>query len=113
LQELARVDLLAPAQPDERLALRAQALHGWLALVVRLDRLQTQLEQPAADDLRSPAERNRLAWQCDAFDQDLSRQVQQFVAQYYTPAPVDRRELDAAMDASGLSLRRRGQWQPL
>ena len=110
MQALSAVDLLEPAGPDERLALRAQALNGWLALVLRLDRLQADLDQPPAGDTRSEAERNRLRWQCDALDQDLNQQVTLFVGQYYTPAPVDRHELDAAMDACALPASRRLQW---
>lgn len=109
-QALMRVDLLSPAQPGERLALRAQVLAGWLALVVRLDTLQAALDQPDAGDSRSIVQRNRLAWQCDAFDQELSARVEQFIAQYYTPAPVDRAELDSAMESSGLAPHRRSQW---
>ncbi len=110
MQALSNVDLLAPAGPDERLALRAQVLNGWLALVLRLDRLQAELESPGAGDSRSAAERNRLSWQCDALDQDLNQQVTLFVGQYYTPAPVDRDELSAAMDACALPASRRLQW---
>jgi hypothetical protein len=110
MQSLAAVDLLAPAGPDERLALRAQALNGWLALVLRLDRLQAGLDSPPEGDTRSPAERNRLGWQCDALDQQLNQHVSLFVAQYYTPAPVDRAELSAAMDACALPASRRLQW---
>jgi hypothetical protein len=110
MQALASVDLLAPAGPAERLALRAQALNGWLALVLRLDRLQAELESPPAGDARSAAERNRLGWQCDSLDQELTQQVTLFVGQYYTPAPVDRAELSAAMDACALPAARRLQW---
>ncbi|EHR70505.1 hypothetical protein BurJ1DRAFT_1638 [Burkholderiales bacterium JOSHI_001] len=112
MQALSAVDLLTPAGPDERLALRAQALNGWLALVSRLDGLQAELDNPPAGDRRSVAERNRLGWQCDALDQDLSQQVTQFLGQYFTPAPVDRDELSAAMDACALPASRRLQWLP-
>lgn len=104
---LASIDLLAPQDPSDRLVRRGKVLALWLAIIVRLDRFRLDLARPPPGDARSEVVRNRLAWQCDALDQEVSEFVRQFVHQYYTSAPVDRNELSSALDLSGLMIARR------
>lgn len=104
---LAMVNLLAPADPGDRLELRRQTLVLWLALMSRLDQYIIGLRLPAAGDERNDSERNRLSWQCELVDSEANAQAQQFIQRYYTRSPVDIEELRAVMVASDLSISRR------
>jgi hypothetical protein len=109
---LAAVDLLQPQPAQQRLARRGRTLALWLDLLAQLDGFSAALAQPAPGDPRSQVERNRLAWQADALDQQATQQVQQFVQQYYTPAPVDQAELTAALQQAALGESRLRQLLP-
>ena len=104
---LAMVNLLAPADPGERLELRRQTLVLWLALMSRLDQYTIGLRSPVAGDGRTDVERNRLSWQCELVNREASWQAQQFIQRYYTHSPVDIEELRAATAASDVSVLRR------
>ena len=104
---LAMVNMLAPADPGERLELRRQTLVLWLALMSRLDQYTIGLRLPVAGDGRTDGERNRLSWQCDLVDREANWHAQQFIQRYYTHSPVDIEELRAATAASDVSVLRR------
>ena len=104
---LALVNLLAPADPGERLILRRQTLVLWLGLMSRLDQYSVRLRLPADGDDRTDSERNRLSWLCELVDREANGQAQQFIQRYYTRSPVDVEELRAVMVASDLSISRR------
>ena len=104
---LSVVNLLAPADPGERLELRRQTLTLWLALLARLDKYIIGLRLPAGSDERTDTERNRLFWQCELIDSEANGQAQQFIQRYYTRSPVDVEEMRAVMVASDVSSLRR------
>ena len=104
---LSVVNLLAPADPGERLVLRRQTLTLWLALLARLDQYIIGLRLPAGSDERTEAERNRLFWQCELIDSEANGQAQHFIQRYYTRSPVDVEEMRAVMVASDVSSLRR------
>ena len=103
---LIMVNLLAPADPGERLELRRQTLVLWLALMSRLDEYIMGLRLRVAGDERTDSERNRLSWQCELIDREASGQAAQFIQRYYTRSPVDVEELRVAMVASDVSTTR-------
>ena len=104
---LSTVNLLQPDGPAARLSCRSQTLTLWLSLLARLDGFALALSAPAPGDLRSATDRNRLMWQTDAVDAEVSAHAGQFVQRYYTPSPVDRNELALALATSNLSESRR------
>lgn len=104
---LASVDLLGPEEPDARLALRGRVLTAWLTLAARVDTALAQLEGQPNPLAATPAERNRLTWQFDALDREVAHHLQRLVLQFYTPAPVDRAELQAIAGRSALPQARR------
>ena len=104
---LSTVDLLSPDGPAARLSCRSHTLTLWLSLLARLDGFGLALSAPAAGDLRSATERNRLMWQTDVIDAEVSADAGQFIQRYYTPSPVDRDELALALATSNLSESRR------
>ena len=104
---LSTVNLQSPDDPAARLSCRSQTLVLWLGLLARLEGFVQRLNTPAPGDSRSGTDRNRLMWQSDAIDDEVSGHAGQFIQRYYTPSPVDRDELALALAASNLSESRR------
>lgn len=104
---LSTVNLLLPNDPVAGLSRRRQTLTLWLSLLARLDGFAMALNTPAPDDLRSATDRNRLMWQSDVIDAEVSSHAGQFIQRYYTPSPADHDELALALAASDLSESRR------
>ncbi len=100
---LASVNLLLPGDPAANLSLRSRTLAMWLGLLARLDEFSSALGASAPGDLRSPADLNRLRWQSEAIDAEVSDLAWQFIQRYYTPSPVDHDELMQALVAANLS----------
>ena len=104
---LSTVNLLAPEDPADRLTRRSQTLALWLSLLARLDNFVEALAATAPDDTLSASARNRLLWQADATDREVTEYALDFVQKYYTSSPIDRAELMLAIASSNFREARR------